>query len=83
MNRTILSLAGSCVTTLVLATGAAAQQPQQGAGQPLGLAVGEVAPDFAIPGATRYGLLRDPIRLSDFRGQAVVIAFFPRARTKG
>ena len=45
--------------------------------------VGTVAPDFQLPGATRYGLLRDPVRLSDFRGKTVVLAFFYRARTKG
>lgn len=44
---------------------------------------GVVAPDFAIPGATRFGLLKDPVRLSDYRGQTVVLAFFPKARTKG
>jgi peroxiredoxin len=42
-----------------------------------------MAPDFALPGATRYGLLRDPVHLSDFRGKTVVLAFFYRARTKG
>lgn len=45
--------------------------------------IGDAAPDFALPGATRYGLLRTPVRLSDFRGQTVVLAFFPKARTKG
>ena len=45
--------------------------------------VGTMAPDFAISGATRYGLLRDSIRLSNFRGQTVVLAFFFKARTKG
>jgi peroxiredoxin Q/BCP len=45
--------------------------------------VGTVAPDFTIPGATRFGLLRDSVRLSDFRGQTVVLAFFFKARTKG
>ncbi|HJU88720.1 MAG TPA: peroxiredoxin family protein [Gemmatimonadaceae bacterium] len=45
--------------------------------------VGEVAPDFALPGATRYGPLREPARLSDYQGKTVVLAFFPRARTKG
>ena len=48
-----------------------------------GLAVGQTAPDFSAPGATRYGLLRDPVKLSDFRGQTVVLAFFYKARTKG
>jgi peroxiredoxin len=42
-----------------------------------------VAPDFAMAGATRYGVLRDPVRLSDFRGKTVVLAFFFRARTRG
>ena len=45
--------------------------------------VGAPAPDFAIRGATRYGVLRDSVRLSDFRGKTVVLAFFYRARTKG
>lgn len=47
------------------------------------IAVGETAPDFALPGATRYGLLKDPVRLSDYRGETVVLAFFFRARSKG
>ena len=45
--------------------------------------VGDVAPDFSAPGATRYGLLRDPVKLSDYRGKTVVLAFFFKARTKG
>lgn len=48
-----------------------------------GVAVGQVAPDFAVPAATRYGVLAEPIRLSDFRGKTVVLAFFPRARSQG
>ena len=46
-------------------------------------AVGSMAPDFALPAASRYGLLAAPARLSDFRGSTVVIAFFYQARTKG
>jgi len=45
--------------------------------------VGQPAPDFTASGATRYGVLRDPVKLSDFRGQTVVLAFFYKARTKG
>jgi hypothetical protein len=45
--------------------------------------VGQLAPDFTVAGSTRYGLLRDSIRLSSFRGQTVVIAFFFKARTRG
>lgn len=47
------------------------------------LAVGEMAPDFALPGATRYGLLENPVRLGDYRGETVVLAFFFRVRTRG
>jgi hypothetical protein len=47
------------------------------------LAVGEMAPDFALPGATRYGTLEEPVRLSDYQGETVVLAFFFRVRTRG
>ena len=47
------------------------------------IAVGEMAPDITVPGATRYGVLQDPVRLSDLRGEVVVLAFFFRARTPG
>jgi peroxiredoxin len=47
------------------------------------IAVGEMAPDFALPGATRYGALADPVRLSDYRGETVVISFFFRVRSPG
>ena len=47
------------------------------------LEVGAAAPDFSLPGATRYGVLANPVRLSDFRGKTVVLAFFFQARTKG
>ncbi len=82
MSRSVQHLAGSCAAALLLALPASAQQ-QQPATQPAGPAVGEVAPDFTVAGATRYGVLRDSVRLTDFRGQTVVLAFFPRARTKG
>jgi peroxiredoxin Q/BCP len=47
------------------------------------LEIGAVAPDFELPGATRFGELREPVRLSDFKGKTVVLAFFFKARTKG
>jgi hypothetical protein len=48
-----------------------------------GPGVNDVAPDFTLNGATRYGLLKTPVRLSDYRGRTVVLAFFYQARTKG
>lgn len=72
------------VITLVLA--ALTQQPAAPPAPPPGpsaLEVGVVAPDFAIPGATRYGVLKNPVRLSDYKGKTVVLAFFFKARTRG
>ncbi len=60
-------------------SGVAAPAAQVAAGP----AINDAAPDFALPGATRYGVLRAPVRLSDFRGRTVVLAFFFQARTKG
>ncbi len=69
----------SAVGALALAAPAAAQEPEN----PPPLEIGALAPDFELPGATRYGVLAEPIRLSDFNGKTVVLAFFFRARTKG
>jgi len=75
------------VMTLVLA--ALMQQPAAPPAPPApppgspALEVGAVARDFAIPGATRYGTLKAPVRLSDYKGKTVVLAFFFKARTRG
>jgi hypothetical protein len=68
---------------LTLPLALVAQQPAQTVEQSPVPAVGAAAPDFTIRGATRYGLLREPVKLSDFKGQTVVLAFFVRARTRG
>ena len=47
------------------------------------LEVGATAPAFTMKGATRYGVLANPVRLSDFKGKTVVLAFFYKARTSG
>ena len=60
-----------------------AQQPPAKPHTTPPLEVGAVAPDFSLPGATRYGVLARPVRLSDFKGKTVVLAFFYQARTKG
>lgn len=59
--------------------------PMVGAAQQAetGPRVGDMAPDFALKGSTRYGILRDQVRLSDYRGNTVVLAFFFKARTRG
>ncbi len=47
------------------------------------VAVGRPAPDFSLRAATRYGVLDEPVSLSDFEGKTVVLAFFFRARGSG
>ena len=66
-----------------LAAAAPLAHAQQPAPQPATLEVGQQAPDFALTGATRYGVLKDPVRLSSVRGKTVVLAFFFKARTRG
>lgn len=70
---------------LLTGTGVAAQTPPAPAAPPPppALEVGALAPDFALTGATRYGVLRDQVRLSDYKGKTVVLAFFFKARTRG
>ena len=78
--RLVVPLMAGAAAGLAGAPAARAQQPSA----PLAtLEVGQPAPDFTLAGATRYGILRDPVRLSDFRGKTVVLAFFFKARTRG
>ena len=74
------------LTCLAVPTVAAQSQSVPPAATPaksVGPGVNDPAPDFSLTGATRYGLLKSPVRLSDFRGRTVVLAFFFQARTKG
>ena len=67
---------------LAAAVGLAA--PDAGTAQETSLIeVGAMAPDFELTGATRHGVLRDKVKLSDYRGETVVLAFFFRVRTRG
>jgi hypothetical protein len=68
---------------LCIASAPAVLASQQTAPSVPPLEIGAVAPDFAIGGATRYGVLARPIHLSDFKGKTVVLAFFYKARTSG
>ena len=61
---------------LMMPVAAVAQGPEP-------LEVGIEAPDFELEGATRFGVLRDAVRLSEFRAKTVVLAFFYRVRTPG
>ena len=82
-HRSFRSAAVSAALLAALFTAAPARAQQPAAAPAPVITVGAMAPDFELRGATRYGLLANPVRLSDYRGQTVVIAFFPKARTKG
>jgi hypothetical protein len=73
-------LAGTLALSPALVQAQAAPAP---AGTETLLAVGKPAPDFELTGTTRFGILANKVKLSDFRGKTVVLAFFFRARTPG
>ncbi len=85
MRFTPLALVAAVGAALALPL--AAQQPAAAPPapppDPKPLEVGATMPDFALPGATRFGLVKNPIHLSDFKGKTVVLAFFYKARTRG
>ena len=70
--------AALAVVAVILLAATAARAMAQG-----GPKVGDVAPDFTLRGATKDGVLGTPVHLADLKGQTVVLAFFPKARTKG
>jgi len=72
---------GVAFALAIMAMPASARSQQTAAATPL--TVGSAAPDFSLPGASRYGLLQKPVTLGDYRGQTVVLAFFYQARSKG
>ena len=83
MLRRISGFTAALLAVTAAATAIDAQQPAPAANSVPPAAIGSMAPDFAITAATRYGLLKEQVRLSDLRGKTVVISFFPRARTRG
>ncbi len=81
--RTTALTAGILTAAVLPAVPAQSQGVPPAPAAALGPSLNQVAPDFTLTGATRYGVLKSPVRLSDFRGRTVVLAFFFQARTKG
>ena len=81
-----LCAAGGLGLTALAAAASAQGQPPQTPQQPppappqfsADLKVGDMAPDFALPGSD--GKIH---KLSDYRGKTVVLAWFPKAFTGG
>ena len=72
-------------TALALSLGATALHAQAPAAPPAAnaLKVGDAAPDFTLVTVTKNGLEAKPFKLSEHRGETIVLAFFPKARTSG
>ena len=80
----VMRLTTALTTAFAVAAVCEAQAPAAAAPpQDLGPKVGDVAPDFTLPASTRDGKLAKPVHLSELKGQVVVLAFFPKARTSG
>ena len=77
------TVAATILMISISAVGAQAPAPSIAAQPEMGPRVGEAAPNFTLAGATKNGVTNAPVTLSKFRGQTVVIAFFPKARTNG
>ncbi len=78
LHRNATVLAAALMTCVGVAAAQAPAAPTE-----VGPKVGEMAPDFSLPGATMGGLTAKPVSLSQYKGQTVVIAFFPKSRTTG
>jgi len=71
-----VSAAVAALSVVALSTGAAQAAPAS-------LKVGDMAPDFTVTTVTSAGVDAKPFKLSEHRGETVVLAFFPKARTSG
>jgi peroxiredoxin Q/BCP len=78
--------ASTALALLIPGSSALAQQAPAAAAAvqaPAGPAVGQIAPDFSIGVADSAGVRAEPVKLSDFRGSVVVVAFYPRDKSSG
>jgi peroxiredoxin Q/BCP len=79
-RRALAVCASAIAATALFGTSTLSAQAKAGEGE---LAVGSMAPDFTIPAVTQAGLMAKPFKLSEHKGETVVLAFFPKARTQG
>jgi len=75
------AVAGASIALGMSASLAGAQAAPAPAPTPL--KVGEMAPDFTVVTVTADGLTAKPFTLSEHKGETIVLAFFPKARTSG
>lgn len=80
-RRTVAAVS-TCAALSVLALSSAGAQVAA-APAASALKVGDMAPDFTVTTVTSTGVEAKPFKLSEHRGETVVLAFFPKARTSG
>jgi len=73
----------AAVTAMMFASPSVVTAQSAAAAAPVPLKVGDVAPDFTVVTATANGVTAKPFTLSEHKGETVVLAFFPKARTSG
>ncbi len=78
----IAAIAATIALPIAFAPALAGAQ-QAAPATPAPLKVGDAAPDFTVTTVTSAGITKKPFRLSEHRGETVVLAFFPKARTRG
>ncbi len=78
--RKPLTAASTFVALSVIALSSASAQAAPAVNA---LKVGDMAPDFTVTTVTSAGVESKKFKLSEHRGETVVLAFFPKARTSG
>lgn len=83
-QRSMRQSLAAAFTSVVVAAVSASTVSAQGAPAPMPtLKVGDMAPDFTVTSVTAAGVDAKPFKLSEHKGETVILAFFPKARTSG
>ena len=77
------SLSAQTPATTAPATQAPAVQQPAPPPPPAEVDIGKIAPDFTMEFADSTGPVPKPVKLSDYRGKVVVLAFYPLDRSTG
>lgn len=75
--------AATAAAVVVLSSLAGVSAQAQAPAQTSPFKVGDMAPDFTVTTVTADGVESKPFKLSEHRGETVILAFFPKARTSG
>ena len=82
MRTARLTVAALSAVTALSVVALSSVTAQAAPGAPT-LKIGDMAPDFTVMSVTSAGTDAKPFKLSEHRGETVILAFFPKARTSG